>query len=163
MGKFVDSVMNGEAFVPPNKTKVLQFFDADGIVRGECFEFSGKPKPDTECFKAKCLELYPNGKFKKLKNSAEAVGNRRWVADFSGLEFKGAKQLPPKQTIDAVNKLLEEWELKTKCYCLLDKEIRANFAQVLLAGGYPEVTPHTCGSSVLNDLIYHKAISPKEK
>lgn len=163
MGEFVDSVMSGEAFVPPNKTRVLQFFDADGIVRGESFEFSGKPKPDTEKFKQKCLALYPNGKFRKLKNSAEAVSNRRWIANFQDLEFKGEKQLPPKQTIEAVNKLLDEWEKKTKAYTVLDREIRANFAQVLLAGGYPEVTPHTCGASVLNDLLYHKAISPKEK
>ena len=163
MGKFVDSVMSGECFIPPSKTKVLQFFDAEGIIRGECFEFSGKPKPKMEEFKKRCIALYPNGRFKKLKNSAEAVGNRCWVADFSGLEFKGEKQRPPEKTVEAVKALLNEWELKTKCYCLLDKEIRANFAQVLLAGGYPEVTPHTCGSSVLNDLIYHKAISPKEK
>ena len=116
MGKFVDSVINGEAFVPPNKTKVLQFFDADGIVRGECFEFFGKKKPDTEAFKAKCLKIYPGGKFKKLKNSDEAIGNRRWVADFCDLEFKGAKQRPPEKTVEAVNQLLNEWELKTKCY-----------------------------------------------
>ena len=163
MGKFVDSVMSGECFIPPAKTKVLQFFDAEGVIRGECFEFSGKPKPDTEAFKKRCLTLYPNGRFKKLKNSAAAVGNRRWVADFYNHEFKGAKQMPPQQTIDAVNKLLNEWELKTKCYSILDKEIRADFAQILLAGNYPEVKPHTCGASVLQDLLYYGAISPKEK
>ena len=163
MGEFVDSVLNGDCFIPPAKTKVLQFFDAEGVIRGESFEFSSKPKPDTEEFKKRCLSLYPNGKFKKLKNSAEAIGNRRWVADFSGLEFKGEKQRPPEKTVEAVNQLLDEWEKKTKAYTVLDREIRMSFAQIILAGGYPEVTPHTCGSSVLNDLIYHKAISPKEK
>ena len=161
MGKFVDSVMNGECFIPPSKTKVLQFFDADGVIRGESFEFVGQPKPNTEEFKKECLELYPNGRFKKLKNAAAAVGNRRWIANFSNLEFKGAKQLPPQQTIDAVKALLDEWEKKTKTYNLLDKEIRMVFAQILLAGGYPEVKPHTCGESVLNDLLYHGAITPK--
>ena len=161
MGKFVDSVMSGECFIPPSKTKVLQFFDADGTVRGESFEFVGRPKPNTEEFKAKCLELYPNGKFKKLKKSESAISNRSWVANFSDLEFKGAKQLPPKETIKGVNELLQEWEAKTETYSLLDKEIRANFAQIILAGNFPTVEPHTCGSYVLNCLLYHGAISPK--
>ena len=57
MGKFVDSVMSGECFIPPSKTKVLQFFDAEGIIRGECFEFSGKPKPKMEEFKKDLLKV----------------------------------------------------------------------------------------------------------
>ena len=163
MGEFVNSIIDGKCFINPAKVRVLQFFDKEGVIRGESFEFVGCPKPNTEEFKKKCLTMYPGGKFKKLKNAAAAVGNRRWIADFSGLEFKGEKQLPPKETIETVELLLQEWELKTKCYTLLDKEIRANFAQILLAGGYPEVEPHTCGAYVLNGLVYHGAISPKEK
>ena len=161
MGEFVNSIIDGKCFINPAKVRVLQFFDKEGVIRGESFEFVGCPKPNTEEFKAKCLLIYPNGCFRKLKKSQQAIGNRTWVADFSGLEFKGAKQMPPKETIEGVNKLLQEWEAKTETYSLLDKEIRANFAQILLAGGYPEVEPHTCGNYVLNGLIYHGAISPK--